>query len=82
MLQEPPFVQWKNKTEDKNFTGNFNDQLEGFIVSILDEISKLLNFKYNISLVPDGKFGSKKSYGWTGMVNELIQKVIFNMFVT
>ncbi|XP_071125627.1 glutamate receptor ionotropic, kainate 2-like isoform X1 [Mytilus edulis] len=71
---EPPFVQWKNKTEDKNFTGNFNDQLEGFIVSILDEISKLLNFKYNISLVPDGKFGSKKSYGWTGMVNELIQK--------
>jgi hypothetical protein len=45
-----------------------NGLLEGFCIDILDEIKTLLNFKYNISLVPDGKFGGKKTYGWTGMV--------------
>ncbi|XP_046553424.1 glutamate receptor ionotropic, kainate 2-like isoform X2 [Haliotis rubra] len=60
---EPPFVQ-RNRD-----TGEF----EGHLIDILKEISKLLQFEYNVSLVPDGKFGSKKSYGWTGMVRQLLE---------
>ncbi|XP_067663930.1 glutamate receptor ionotropic, kainate 2-like isoform X2 [Haliotis asinina] len=60
---EPPFVQ-RNRD-----TGEF----EGHLIDILKEISNLLQFEYNVSLVPDGKFGSKKSYGWTGMVRQLIE---------
>ena len=73
-FQEEPFIQWKNKSADEKLHGN--EWFDGFCVDILEEISKLLNFKYNITLVPDGKFGSKKWYGWTGMINELIHDVI------
>lgn len=67
---EVPFIQWKNKTPEEPLYGN--DRFDGMCIDILKEISELLNFKYNITLVPDGKFGSKKSWGWTGMMNELI----------
>lgn len=77
LQQEPPFIQWKNKTPISNFSGDVNGLLEGFCIDILDEIKTLLNFKYNISLVPDGKFGGKKTYGWTGMVRVLHDKVYF-----
>ncbi|XP_046371985.1 glutamate receptor ionotropic, kainate 1-like isoform X1 [Haliotis rufescens] len=59
---EPPFVQ-RNRD-----TGDF----EGHLIDIIKEVSKLLQFEYNVSLVPDGKFGSKKPYGWTGMVRQLL----------
>lgn len=54
------------------------DRLEGFCIDILEEMSKLLKFKFNLTMAPDGKYGSLKSYGWTGMVNELINDVSIN----
>ena len=79
-LQEVPFIQWKNKTPEEPLYGN--DRFDGMCIDILKEISELLNFKYNITLVPDGKFGSKKSWGWTGMMNELIHNVNLIFWVT
>ena len=40
-------------------------------VDILKELAALLGFRFNVSLVPDGKYGSLKPYGWTGMVRDL-----------
>ncbi|KAJ8297659.1 hypothetical protein KUTeg_024190 [Tegillarca granosa] len=71
---EPPFVQWKN--ESYSNSTDLNDLLEGFCISILEEMKKMLNFRYNLSLAPDGKFGSLKPppRGWTGMVRVLYDK--------
>lgn len=73
--QEPPFIQWKNDTPLDYPIYNLNEHLEGFCVSVLEQMAKLLDFTYNLTLVPDGKFGSLKSYGWTGMVRVLVDKV-------
>lgn len=75
-FQEPPFIQWKNKTEEEGLTMG-NDKFEGFCVDIIEEIAKMLNFRYNLTRVPDGKFGSLKPPPryWTGMVRQLIDDV-------
>ena len=52
-----------------------NDRFEGHLVDVLVEIANILKFKYNMTIVPDGKFGSLKPYGWTGMVRELVDNV-------
>ena len=56
------------------YTGN--DQYEGYCVEMLEEISKIVNFTYEINLVKDGKYGAqdKETGVWSGMVGELIRK--------
>ncbi|KAK3599487.1 hypothetical protein CHS0354_006615 [Potamilus streckersoni] len=72
-LFEPPFVQPKNKTEEGK---NGNERYEGFCIDILEELAKLLGFKYNITLVHDKKYGSWKTTGWTGIIGELIKNKV------
>lgn len=76
-LQEAPFVQWKNDSGCGNKTTDIGDQLEGFLISIFEKLAEDLGFSYNISLVPDGKYGSDKGppRGWTGMVRQLLDDV-------
>lgn len=50
-------------------------ELEGMCLDILKEMSQLLGFTFNVSLVPDGKYGSLKPTGWTGMVGQLLNDV-------
>ena len=51
----------------------------GFIVDLMDELSAYANFKYKIRAVQDGLFGNKREDGnWTGMIGEVISKVIFS----
>jgi hypothetical protein len=75
-LKEPPFIQWKNKTPEEGLTMG-NDKFEGFCKDIIDEIAKMLNFQYNLSVVPDRKFGSLKPPPryWTGMIRHLLDDV-------
>ncbi|CAI9731625.1 glutamate receptor U1-like isoform X2 [Octopus vulgaris] len=72
---EPPFVQVRNSTDylnDDPVKSRNNLQLEGFCIDILKAMSKILKFQFEIYLAPDGKFGSKKKRGWTGMIRELM----------
>eukprot|EP00794_Sanderia_malayensis_P008975 gene8975-9933_t len=57
-------------------TTNPNDKFSGFCKDILDKLSKDLDFKYDLYLVPDGKYGTGKANHtlWNGMVGELIKK--------
>ena len=76
-FQEAPFVQWKNDSGFGNKTTDIGDQLEGFLISIFEKLAEDLGFSFNISLVPDGKYGSYKgkTRGWTGMVRQLLDDV-------
>ncbi|XP_074650207.1 glutamate receptor ionotropic, kainate 3-like [Tubulanus polymorphus] len=67
---EPPFVDFVPGYE--NLTGNA--RFQGYSIDLLNEIAKLLNFKYELYLVEDGQFGIKTASGeWNGIVGELLK---------
>ena len=46
-----------------------NEMYEGFAVDLIEELSKLMGFKYIFKLVKDGKYGIKDEKGdWNGMI--------------
>ncbi|XP_076446177.1 glutamate receptor ionotropic, kainate 2-like isoform X2 [Babylonia areolata] len=76
-LIEKPFVQYREDTRGWRAGGVIEEttgrELEGMCIDILRELVAKLGFSFRISLVKDGKYGSKKDppRGWTGMVREL-----------
>lgn len=71
-MQSPPFVMLKENGEDSDGVQRF----EGFCVALLDKLSELLKFKYQLHLVEDGRYGTEPEPGrWTGMIGELVDGV-------
>ncbi|ELT90213.1 hypothetical protein CAPTEDRAFT_92293 [Capitella teleta] len=67
--QEQPWTMLKTDHED--LIGN--DKYYGFAVDLIDVISQVLGFTYEIIIVHDGKFGSKLTNGeWDGIVGEIL----------
>jgi len=53
-----------------------DDRFVGFIPDMLQNLSETLGFRYQISLVRDGKYGSPHPDGtWNGMIGELMRGV-------
>ena len=53
-----------------------NDRYQGFCVDLLEEIAEIVGFRFEIKLVPDGKYGAPDDNKmWNGMVQEIISKV-------
>lgn len=54
-----------------------NDRFEGYSINLIDEIAKELNFKYEFTLTPDGKYGSynRVTKKWDGLVKQLLDRV-------
>ena len=49
----------------------------GIFVEVLEELSRLLNFSYTVSLPPDGEWGALRDDGtWSGMVGQLKREVL------
>lgn len=62
------------RKSDKPLYGN--DRFEGYCLDLLKELSNILGFIYDVTLVPDGKYGAQDDRGeWNGMVKELIDHV-------
>ncbi|XP_076114569.1 putative glutamate receptor [Mytilus galloprovincialis] len=62
-----PFVQFNNET----------DQYTGITIEILNQLSRDLNFTYEIQPPPDGNWGAEKYNGsWNGMVGQLQQREV------
>lgn len=64
-----------NWTEDSGTEG-----LRGYAVDLIDEIAKMLNFKYEFYLVKDGKYGSLKDGRWDGLIKDLLDRVSSGIF--
>ena len=52
-----------------------NDQFEGFVVDLAQELGRELNFLFEIHIVKDGQYGSSnaKTGEWNGMIGEVIR---------
>lgn len=60
-----------------------NARFEGYCVDLLEKIAEKLEFEYRIKLVGDKQYGSPTGPNgeWTGMVRELMDKVIVSFFL-
>ncbi|XP_059352207.1 glutamate receptor ionotropic, kainate 2-like [Daphnia carinata] len=69
ILSNPYFMM---KDSDQILKGN--DQYEGFVFDIIDEISEMLGFHYKFKLVDDSNWGTlnKRTGEWNGMIRELL----------
>lgn len=63
------------KKSDKPLYGK--ERFEGYCIDLLQKLSEILGFKYEIRLVEDGKYGVKEdtTQQWNGMVRELMDHV-------
>ena len=51
-----------------------NEQFEGYGIDLVEELSKILQFKYKFQLVKDTKYGVKNDKGeWNGMIGEVMR---------
>ena len=67
-LNAPFVTSTLNKDELKG-----NDRFEGYVVDLMKEIAKLLNIRFEINLVKDGKYGAMvnaTTNEWNGMIGE------------
>eukprot|EP00058_Branchiostoma_floridae_P002545 XP_002588033.1 hypothetical protein BRAFLDRAFT_83011 [Branchiostoma floridae] len=63
-------------TRLRDWTSGGDNLFEGYCMDLLDELSKMLGFKYRVSLVPDANYGFENEDGvWDGMVRELMERV-------
>uniref|UniRef100_A0A8D0BQN2 Glutamate receptor n=1 Tax=Salvator merianae TaxID=96440 RepID=A0A8D0BQN2_SALMN len=52
-------------------------ELEGYCIDLLEKLSKMLNFKYKVGIVKDGKYGGLGPSGnWSGMIGEVVRKEV------
>lgn len=56
-LLDEPFFMLKKDALEKNLTGN--DRFEGYCVDLVEKLSQVVNFTYELRSVKDGKFGVK-----------------------
>lgn len=52
-----------------------NDQYEGYVIDLVEELARILHFRWTIHPVGDGNWGSlnKETGEWNGMVGEVIR---------
>lgn len=47
-----------------------NERFEGYIIDLVEELSKLLGFKYIFKLVDDGVYGTNENGEWNGLIGK------------
>ncbi|XP_076302243.1 glutamate receptor ionotropic, kainate 2-like, partial [Lasioglossum baleicum] len=71
----PPYVM---EVTDSATRGILIEQTryEGFCIDLIEEIAKLLNFKYEFELVPDGNYGTynQETKQWNGLIRRLLDR--------
>lgn len=68
--------------KDSKYELTGNDRFEGFVVDIIDEMSKMLGFDYQFKLVEDSKYGTidPTTGEWNGIIRELLDEVGFKNY--
>jgi ionotropic glutamate receptor len=73
LLQGPPYLMHVKDWEKLEGNARF----EGYSVDLIDEISKIIGFKYVFELVPDGRYGSYNpdTKKWDGLIKQILDRV-------
>ena len=53
-----------------------NKRFHGFVPDVMNRLTDMLSFDYELYLIPDGQFGAKMENGeWNGMIGEILAGV-------
>ncbi|XP_022647088.1 glutamate receptor ionotropic, kainate 2-like isoform X2 [Varroa destructor] len=70
-LLSPPFVMWRQ--QQNSAKSERNGDLEGFCIDLLNELSRMLQLKFDIRLVNDSQHGSRDRQGnWNGLIKDIL----------
>ncbi len=51
-----------------------NDKYDGYCAELAKQLSEIVGFDYELTLVKDGKFGAKDNHGnWSGIIGDLVR---------
>lgn len=65
-----------NPMQEEPYAMSKGSELEGFCIDLLSAVSKKLDFKYDIKLVKDSRYGTTDDSGnWNGMIGEVVRGV-------
>ena len=58
-------------------------EVVGFIPDLLTRLSEIVGFRYEITVVRDGRYGSMNPDGtWNGMIGELTRRVRLSLCIS
>lgn len=70
-----------NSMQEEPYAMSKGSELEGFCIDLLSAVSKKLDFKYDVHLVKDGRYGQNDDSGnWNGMIGEVVRGVSITIF--
>lgn len=73
-VQSPPFVMRRQRQNSAN--GGRAGDLEGFCIDLLNELSRMLQLKFDIRLVNDSQHGTRDRQGnWNGLIRDILDMV-------
>lgn len=80
MKMGDPFLMEKIEPEGTNL--DVNNRYEGYMMDLIQELATLLNFTYQIEVVPDGKYGNYDPdiKDWNGVVKHVKDRVSSHLF--
>jgi len=62
---QPPFMFWNETTK----------KYEGYCADLIEELTKIMDFEYEVYIAPDGKYGRMdENEEWDGLIAELVNK--------
>ena len=50
-------------------------ELEGFCIDLLNKLSDMMGFTYDVYIVEDGNYGTQVGNTWNGIIGDIIQRV-------
>ena len=75
----PPSVTVKEPESESNATTDAPSpkdvKYSGYVVDILDKLSQALGVTYEISIVPDNRYGKKEGDKWNGLIGQVCDGV-------
>ncbi len=76
-MPDPPFIQWVNGIPPKDPNDIQRNEIEGYVMDILDELQLKFGFTYRLYYKMNPVFGLKDpiTHQWSGMVRELVDRV-------
>jgi hypothetical protein len=64
---------WKDEATKVDQNSDSHPLYTGYAIDVLNELSKILGFNYDLHVVADGAYGIRNSTGhWNGMIGELV----------
>lgn len=71
LMKVSPYISY---LKDEKLVGN--NRFEGYLIDLLEKLSKFGNFTYTLKKVRDQKYGQRdKNDNWNGLIGELVNRV-------